>query len=335
MREVPLLGAMMFRILVTLVCLTFMVGCPNKEKATPDAEPDEPTPKSAGTETAEAPEAPSETGTQPAAGAQSQPQGDSIVPSKKMIAARVADAKERLSASPEGKIVLESIEFHGGLEKWYSNGPLAFRFDYRPKDGKRRNTYQIVDTWSSRARHQVLPDKKVEFGWTGEKAWIKPADAEDTMKARFWALTPYYFVAVPFVFADPGVILSDAGKQEFEGTTYDLIKVTFEEGTGDAPDDYYVVYFDPKTRRVAGLRYVVSYPGFFPEGGHSPEKFMAYDGQQKVEGIVFSETYRTFKWKGDTHGELVTEVTLSDVSFPDVKPGYFDVPKDAKELEGY
>lgn len=323
----------MFRRSFVLVLVFALSACSSKEPA-PETQPVET--EVSEEETTEAPTSPPETGTEPAAGAQSQTSGDSIMPGEEAIAARVEDARNRLSKSEPGKIVQASIETHGGLNQWYSNGPLAFQFDYRPLEGTVRNTYQVIDTWRSRARHQVMPEKKIEFGWTGEAAWIHPADVEYKNNPRFWSLTPYYFVAVPFVLADPGVILTDAGKQEYKGVTYDLIKVTFEDGTGDAPDDYYVVYFHPETRRVGGLRYVVSYPGFFPDGGHSPEKFMAYDGAIKVDGITFAKTYPTYRWDGEKHGQKVTEIMMSQVSFPDdVKPGYFAAPEGAKILEGY
>jgi len=180
--------------------------------------------------------------------------------------------------------------------------------------------------------HQVV-GTGVSYGWDGKRAWILPADGNAGTNVRFWSLTPFYFVGVPFVLADRGTKLESAGQVEFEGVTYDTVKTSFEPGTGDAPDDFYVVYIHPETKRVAGVRYIVSYPGFFPDGGHSPEKWMAYDGAQTVDGITFPQTFRTFSWDGKTHGELGTNTTMSEVSW--VRDASFDVPEGAKALEGY
>lgn len=314
--------------LLFVVTISFVLaaGCSSK-KAQPD-----PVPEAESAEKTSEPATMPETAAEPGAAPQTQP-GASQGATDEAIAARVADAKKRLSATAEGKVVWESIERHGGLEAWFEKEVVDFRFDYRPKEGTRRNTQQQIDLWSSRARHQTTDG--AEFGWTGSKAWISPADSDPGVNARFWALTPYYFVAVPFVLGDPGIQLEDAGAQEFEGTMYDTIKVTFEDGVGDAPDDYYVVYFDPESRRVGGLRYVVSYPGFFPDGGHSPEKFMAYDGELIVDGITFAETYRTFEWDGESEGDVVTETTLSNVSFKPLDSAHFSAPENAKIIEGY
>ncbi len=268
--------------------------------------------------------------------AESQP--NLATPKEAWVEQRVAESQTRLADDGEaGQLIAEAIAYHGGLKTWWLNGPLGFRFTYEPVDGEGvRNTYQIVDTWRARARHEMVDEPEKMFGWTGEQAWVN--HAEPSVNPRFWALTPYYFIGIPFVLADEGVNLEMDGQQEFEGTTYDLVRATFDDDTGDAPDDFYVIYLHPETRRVAGVRYVVSYPGFFPDGGTSPEKFMAYEGTQTVEGITFPATFRTFTWKPEqqTHGELVTEIEMAEVEFkPDTKDAFFEPPEGATLLKGF
>lgn len=259
-------------------------------------------------------------------------------PSGEAIAARVAIAKQRMSASEGGQMVWSSIEAAGGLTPWFASGDLRFRFAYTPVGRDATDTIQTIDTWSSRARHQLAAEPAIEFGWDGRVAWVHPADADPKTNARFWSLTPYYFVGIPFVLADPGVrfeVLPDAA---FEGATYDLVKASFEPGTGDAPDDYYILYLDKQTRRVRAIRYVVSYKGFRPDGGHSPEKLMSYDGDISANGLTFAASHRTFKFD-ETSGELgekVTDTFVSDVSFLRDRPdGFFDPPEGARLIEGW
>ncbi len=249
-------------------------------------------------------------------------------PSDVDVARRVADATARLDATEAGRLVLAAIEAHGGLERWYANGPLRFRYRYeRLSGGTPIETEQIIDTWSSRARHTLMSDTMVSFGWTGENAWVAGTDSLP-MNARFWSLTPYYFVAMPFVLADPGVRLETAGQMEAEGTTYDLVHVTFAPGTGDAPDDYYYLLLDPETRRVGGVRYVVSYPGFFSEGGTSPERLMLYDGAQTASGITLQRGFRSFAWTDAGAGEPSASGTLTEVRFvPDAPDSLFAIPE--------
>lgn len=264
-----------------------------------------------------------------------------VKPNKSSVRSRVDRARKRLESSKAGRLVWKSIRAHGGLETWYSNGPLHFRYTYHPLGARSvRDTFQTVDTWAARARHEMATDRSKQYGWDGEKAWYRPADWKPPHHVAFWSLTPYYFVAMPFVLSDPGVELEYKGRAELDGQPCDLIHVTFASGTGQSPDDYYYIYLDRDSHKLTALRYIVAYDEFFPEGGHSPEKLMTYDGRQRVEGIEFAESYRFFKWDPDkkTDGKKVTMAKLRDVEFkPEIPEAFFDMPNGAglwKKLEG-
>ena len=257
-------------------------------------------------------------------------------PPKEWIEQRVAHSKKRLAETKEGQLLWKAIEMHGGLDHWYANGPLYFRFNYNNLKTGGPDTYQTIDTWSAKARHQLVADTNVEYGWDGEKAWKHPHDAEVKENPRFWALTPFYFIGIPFVLADEGINLKYQGNFTFEQNQYHQILVTFDPEMGDAPDDFYVVYIDTNTFRVGGLRYVVSYPGYFAKGEHGPEKHMTYYGEQIVGGILFPRSIKTYMWDGKAPTEHTTNITVSDISFrPDTTPNYFDVPEGSRVMEGY
>ena len=79
---------------------------------------------------------------------------------------RVEKAKKRLDSSEAGKVVWDAMEAMGGLNKWYSNGYLSFRFNYQPLDGSvPRDTCQTIDTWSNKARHRSVTDSTAIYGW--------------------------------------------------------------------------------------------------------------------------------------------------------------------------
>lgn len=253
------------------------------------------------------------------------------------IEKRVGEAQARLNKTDAGKIVWQAMEAHGGLDTYFKNGPLSFHFDYKPEDGStRRNTYQTIDTWSNKARHQHVEDRSQEFGWTGEKAWKKVKDSTAfPFDMRFWALTPYYFLAQPFILDGEGVNLEKLADKTLNDTSYDAIKVTFAAGTGDAPDDYYVLYFGKDNHKLAVIRYIVSYPKYFPDGGHLPEKLMTVEGTTIVDGIEFATGYKTH-WLTDDEkaGEHITTIDVSDITFKkDVENSYFDIPENAVLIE--
>lgn len=248
---------------------------------------------------------------------------------------RVTETRSRLNESPAGQKIWESMQAHGGLENWFSQGPLQFQFNYQPLDGKvARNTIQVSDNWSAKVRHQLALDTSIQFGWDGTRAWALPEAKAIPFDARFWALTPYYFVGIPFVMGDEGVILEDIGQGKLNEKDFDLIKVTFQDGVGDAPDDFYVVYLDPQSAKVAAYRYVVSYPAYFPDGGHSPEKIMILEGEQNLQGLLFPRAYQTYMWEDESPGEYVTSIELSKIAFlTDLDGDYFEIPEGAEVVE--
>ncbi|WP_282179269.1 DUF6503 family protein [Maribacter stanieri] len=253
------------------------------------------------------------------------------------VNSRVAKAKEKLNSSEAGKVVWNAMEAHGGLDTWFVNGPITFRFNYQPLDGKTaRDSYQTVDTWSNRSVHTSATDSSAKFGWTGEQAWLKAKDstafAYDT---KFWALTPLWFVGHPFVLSGEGVNLELLEPTTYKEKEYNVVKVTFDAETGDAPDDYYILYVNKESNKLAVMRYIVSYPQYFKDGGHAPEKFTEFIGEQVVDGITMPGGFKTY-WtvKDNQPGDYITKIDFTDVSFEkDLSKDFFNAPEGAKILE--
>ena len=147
----------------------------------------------------------------------------SIPPS--WVAGRVNRAKEKLGVSEAGIVVWNAMEAHGGLAQWYANGPISFRFNYQPQDGKTaRDSYQTVDTWSNRVVHKSVTDSTAQFGWTGEQAWVKAKDSTAfEYDTKFWALTPLYFLGQPFVLNGEGVNLELLPEMTYKEQEHDTV----------------------------------------------------------------------------------------------------------------
>ncbi|MFB9053307.1 hypothetical protein ACFFVB_09480 [Formosa undariae] len=253
------------------------------------------------------------------------------------IQKRVEDANKRLHATDAGKVLWSAMEAHGGLEKWYSNGYFSFHFDYKPLNGKGiRDSYQTIDTWSNKARHNSITDPSNTYGWDGEEAWVKAKDSTSfEYDTKFWALTPLYFSGQPFVLDGEGVNLELLPEVEFKGTLQKVVKATYDAGVGSAPDDYYILYINSKTNLVDAFKYIVSYPEYFPEGGHAPEKITVTQGTTTVDGIVLAKGFKTY-WSAEAKdglGEYITDINVSDISFsPTVTDNFFSKPEGAKVL---
>ena len=238
-----------------------------------------------------------------------------------------------MGSTPGGELVLRAINAHGGLDNWYAQSPLYYRFNYRPmdKDAQVRDSYILNDYVHARAVHQVANDRDVTYGFDGEDAWQNPADAELSISPRFWSLTPYYFVGLPFVLADEGINFELLDDRELDGQTYRTVKVTYAAGIGDADADYYILYIHPETGQLDALNYIVSYPGFFEDGKHLPEKLMRITGKTTVGGVTLPEGYLT-SWS-DAPEESITTIEVSEYEFrPGTDPDAFDRPSGAKVM---
>ena len=253
------------------------------------------------------------------------------------IEKRVASANKRLNATEAGQVLWKAMEAHGGLDKWYGNGYFSLHFDYKPLNGKGiRDSYQTINTWSNQARHNSITDPTSIYGWDGEEAWIKAKDSTSfTYDTEFWALTPLYFSGQPFVLDGEGVNLELLPEIEFQGATQKVVKATYDAGVGSAPDDYYILYINAKTNLVDAFKYIVSYPKYFPDGGHAPEKITVTQGTTTVDGIVFATGFKTY-WSTDDKdglGEYITKIDVSDISFsPTVEDNFFSKPEGAEVL---
>ncbi|MCA9573972.1 MAG: hypothetical protein R3B40_28425 [Polyangiales bacterium] len=249
------------------------------------------------------------------------------------VEARVDEARARMQADPAGALVWATIEAHGGLATWLARSTVSFEFDYKPlaQPERRMHTRNQVDHWSAHARQTELDGgagAEATLGWDGRRAWITPEADAFPSSARFWSLTPYYFVGMPFVAADPGTRYERLTDASLDGTVYQLVKLTYGEGVGDAPDDYYILYLHPETHHLAALRYVVSFPGFFPEGGHTPEKLMRYTDPTEVDGLRFAQRLDTSSWdlEAGMPGEIVTEIYVSDIALGQKWPAALFAP---------
>lgn len=210
-------------------------------------------------------------------------------------------------------LVRESMAAHGGLEKWYGNGQLQFRWVYHMEDKDPvviKNTLQTFDPKTMAVKHQVA-DSETTFGMNKGEAWIRPKDAEFSSPPSFWALTPIYFFGIPFVFNDENANFQKLpDPMVFEGKNYAQVKVTYDQTAGNSPDDYYVLLIDPETKITRGAYYIVTNP-LVAKDGPGPPKFITLDNLQDFDGVKLPTGHRTFKIED---GKITGQMRFTEVS---------------------
>ena len=165
----------------------------------------------------------------------------------------------------------------------------------------------------------------------GERAWVSPSAAKVPM-VRFQLLTWPYFLAVPFKLRDPGTFLAPHGTRPLHGVPHETALLTFDAGIGDSPDDWYVVYQDPETDRLAAVAYIVTYGTTTAEAEKEPH-VLVYEDYRTIDGVALATRWVMYNWSlaEGAVGEPLGDVRLSNIRFVEPDEHQFERPVDARE----
>ena len=256
---------------------------------------------------------------------ESETASDANVVPKQEVQRRVEAARNRLTQNEGGKRVLRAIKAHGGLEAWYRAPTSSYTWEYANTEiDLRFKSFLVVDNQTRRAYHDLLTTGTYDnarpvdarFAWTGKRAWIAP-DSIEQPNPRFWALTGFYFQQIPFVFADPGVNYEVLPDDTIDGTPHEMVEITFDRGTGDAPGDTYILYLDENSGQVDAIRYTVSFGRDVPPGADLPQTFFDYQDYVTVDGLTVPTRFEGYSYSetegiGDT---LRNEALVDSISY--------------------
>ncbi|MFK7932890.1 MAG: hypothetical protein AB8G22_05230 [Saprospiraceae bacterium] len=170
--------------------------------------------------------------------------------------------------------------------------------------------------------------------YDGEKVYFAP-DSIDAGGARFSIFTWQYFVMAPFKFSDPGTNWQMLGMRNLEpDQPLDAAKLTFGDGVGDAPDDWYIAFKSPNTNLTEGMAYIVTGGTRTQEEAEQKISAVTYHDYQEVDGIPIPMKMKF--WYYDMKIGLQDqkgEAEVSNVRFLTSAEADFAVPENSKLLE--
>jgi len=235
-----------------------------------------------------------------------------------VAAAMTTAARGRLEGSEAGATLLRAIDAAGGLEAWYGARTSSYAWEYaNVASNIQFKSYLVADNHSRRMYHDLMllgdyeaaEEFEAQFAWDGTDAWIWPADI-DRVNPRFWSATGYYFSSIPFVLADPGVILEALPDEELDGVMYDMVRAGYEAGVGDASDTY-TLYVGKETGQVRAIRYTVTFGGR-PASG---ESLLYYNEYSTIDGLTVPTRFQGFAFADGEKGDFRSDVWVTDISF--------------------
>ncbi|MEP0264598.1 DUF6503 family protein [Dokdonia sp.] len=214
---------------------------------------------------------------------------------------------------------------HGGIDTWNAANNVSFTLE--------KEAGNEVHTVDLKSRKVTIKTEKFTLGFDGEKVWL---DQDSTyyqpQRARFYHNLMFYFYAMPFVLGDDGITYTDVPALDFEGVSYPGTKISFGAGVGDAPDDEYIVYRDPKTNQMTWLAYTVTYGKNEKSDRFS---FIKYDQWTKVGDLQLPSALQWYKVVDGAPTEMAAERTFINATASDkiLDDSFFAKPESGEFAE--
>ena len=245
-----------------------------------------------------------------------------VVPEEE-VNRQVEAARERLMQSEGGRLVLRAIEAHGGLANWYRAPTSSYTWEYANVGADLQfKSFLVANNQTRRAYHDLLSVGSYDnpqpvdarFAWNGEVAWMAP-DTLQRPNPHFWATTGYYFEQIPFILADPGLTYERLPNETLDGTSYEMVKVGYQEGVGYSDDDTYTLYIHPETKRVDAIRYTVTYGRDVPQDADLSKTLFYYDDYVTVDSLTVATHFRGYNYADGSQGDFKNEAWADSISF--------------------
>ncbi|MBB6429546.1 hypothetical protein [Algisphaera agarilytica] len=215
-----------------------------------------------------------------------------------------------------------TLDAHGGLDTWQQQGTLTYVLTGFPLSGPM--SQPNTSTIDLRSRANRIDGQGFTVGWNGEQAWSTGEPNSSGLPSRFVTLGSFYFLGMPFVFADPGTVITERVDVEFEGQTYRSVGVGYEQGIGSTAEDDYVLLIDPESDRLFAIHHSVTETGV-------ERVTWVFNDWQEQDGL-FAPARLTFYagWNPDDPGQgAVTEVSELDFRTQRPNANIYRVPADA------
>ncbi|MFT4534903.1 MAG: hypothetical protein ACJA1A_003659 [Saprospiraceae bacterium] len=224
---------------------------------------------------------------------------------------------EQISATAESNhpAFVTNLEFSHEKDEVYKNEMICFNLDMT--FGKNKSLMKIFTTPNSSA---IRMDKQngISTIMLDGKTYTN-AEKSEWENEKFGIYTYQYFFMAPYKFSDPGTKWEKRSPMEIKGTMTNVAKLTFEEGTGDASNDWYMVHSNPESNLVEHIGYIVTGGGTSVEEAEKHAHAISYLDYIQVGGVPMSSRWLFSDYNQDSGlGEQIGEGILRNIDFMDV-----------------
>jgi hypothetical protein len=188
---------------------------------------------------------------------------------------------------------VELIKKAQHVGQFYKQKILAFDIE-TTVNGKATTATLTTMTNSGKMRLQYTDGKTVVFD--GKKIWLNSTEVGADRQARFDIFMWQYFFMAPFKMDDAGTYWQLMADKIIDDNEYARAKLTFKNGTGDTPNDWYIVHRNKATDYLSAMAYIVTFGNKAVTEAEKRPNGITYDDFITVEGIQFATTWRFWKW---------------------------------------
>ncbi|WP_164076208.1 hypothetical protein [Flavimarina sp. Hel_I_48] len=226
---------------------------------------------------------------------------------------------------------VQNIERAHHKKEFMEHPAVAFDLDL-DFNGKEGFNARITMMTNSSKIHMDKTDG-TSLIFADDKAYLSPETAVSD-NARFDLFTWPYFFALPFKLDDQGANLERLGERDFDGELRETYKLTFAPGTGNSPDDWYLIYLN-EDETVHAAAYIVTYGGKKQAEAEKNPHCIVYDNYQEVQTVPVATSWKFYNWSeaDGLQGDPIGEAVLSNINFKDPGPNLFTQPTSFKIIE--
>ncbi|KAA3604126.1 MAG: hypothetical protein DWQ06_05090 [Calditrichaeota bacterium] len=224
---------------------------------------------------------------------------------------------------------VNAIENAHQKEKFLSNKVVQFDFHLEFGGKERMNSKVTLKTDSGKGIFEQKDGTKIQY--FNDEVYCSP-EIENTKRVRFNAYTWSYFFLFPYKLSDSGTKWSEFEATELDSKKYNSKKLSFESGTGDAPDDWYIVYSDKDDKLLKIGAYIVT-AGKTKEEAEKDPHAIEYSDFTVIDGVPIATSWTFWGWtKEEGLTKKLGKAKITNVKFLDLKEEYFIPPKSFKKV---
>ncbi len=240
-----------------------------------------------------------------------------------MLASCREKTKKAVSIENDMSIYLETdhpsyvsnLEFAHEKSNLFQNEMVCFNLDMR--FGTQQSLMKIFTTPNSSAIRVDKLDGTSTIMLNGKVYTNAEQSQWDAVKSSLY--TYQYFFMTPYKLSDKGTKWEKQPQMDINGISTNRAKMTFEAGTGDSPDDWYMVHSDPTSNLIKHMGYIVTGGGTTIEEAEQNAHAISYLDYKQIDGIPMATKWIFSDYDVETGlGEQIGEGTLRNIDFMDV-----------------